>query len=124
MTLKSIFYVLMATWGQFDCITPAMWPPETGTNISSNHLVNLTPPAPVQEGHNECSSVIKPILKSSLNAKKLHIKQARKSPNEEIFESVRSIIIKVSSRARMLLVVILLFVSEWSTLIGRDCLIG
>ena len=57
MTVEWIFYVLRATWGQFDCITPVMWPPETGTNISSNHLLNLTPPPPpplppVQEGHN------------------------------------------------------------------------
>ena len=53
----------MATWGQFDCITPAREPcggAETGTNISSNHLVNLTPP--LQEGHNESSSAIKPTL--------------------------------------------------------------
>ena len=75
MTVNSIFYVLMATWGQFDCITPAREPcggAETGTNISSNHLVNLTPP--LQEGHNESSSAIKPTLKSSLKVK-LHIQQ-------------------------------------------------
>ena len=65
----------MATWGQFDCITPAREPcggAETGTNISSNHLVNLTPP--LQEGHNESSFAIKPTLKSSLNVK-LHKKK-------------------------------------------------
>ena len=66
MTVKSIFYVLMATWGQFDCITPAMWSAEAGTNISYNHLLNLTPlvprapppPPQVQEGHNERSPLL------------------------------------------------------------------